>query len=274
MIQPVIRALREGHEVDFFSYTNDKPSDVQLAQYDVVNFLNIGTLRHYHEPFEFPFTVHLHHVTQGYEKAYFATLREYEPDVVFTLDNFGLRQLGRAGFYNCIRVRQAVDKKKWQYMDAPEDFAIGWLGGDTRFKRTDVIEQAAKLLDIPCYGHDSSTWLSETKIRNLYKNMSVYVVASFEDGGPLPAQEALLCGRPVVTTHVGNMPDVIKDGCTGLFYDGSLDGLVEAISAVKRQYDMFRLQVKNRRLQDTQGGHYIAGIYATVFRRLSCSLTS
>lgn len=58
-----------------------------------------------------------------------------------------------------------------------------------------------------------------------YHDIDVYVCMSRCEGTPNPALEAAACGVPLVTTPVGNMPEFVRDGESGLFVqrgDGSL----------------------------------------------------
>ena len=59
-----------------------------------------------------------------------------------------------------------------------------------------------------------------------YNTGSVYVVASKTEGTPNPALEAAGCGCAVVSTRVGNMPELIIDGHNG-FIVGEDINLIE-----------------------------------------------
>jgi glycosyltransferase involved in cell wall biosynthesis len=62
-----------------------------------------------------------------------------------------------------------------------------------------------------------------------YNSGQVYVVASKNEGTPNPAIEAASCGCPVVSTHVGNMPELIKDGYNGYLCDRTVQSLYDGI---------------------------------------------
>lgn len=53
-------------------------------------------------------------------------------------------------------------------------------------------------------------------VRKLYGEFALLVVASLSEGLPLTVLEAFLSGTPVVATCVGGLPEVIRDGDTGI----------------------------------------------------------
>ncbi|HET9910180.1 MAG TPA: glycosyltransferase family 4 protein [Anaerolineales bacterium] len=59
--------------------------------------------------------------------------------------------------------------------------------------------------------------ISPKGLPNYYALMDVFVHPSLRDGMPNALLEAMACGKPVVTTPVGGMLDVIKDGENGIF---------------------------------------------------------
>jgi len=52
-----------------------------------------------------------------------------------------------------------------------------------------------------------------------YKVLDLYIVSSRIEGGPLAVLETMACGIPLVTTNVGLVPDVIKNGVNGFIAD-------------------------------------------------------
>ena len=67
----------------------------------------------------------------------------------------------------------------------------------------------------------------------LYADMSVLVVSSNNEGTPVSAIEAMAAGVPVVATHVGGLPDLIRDQVTGVLVPPrDPDALTAAIVAL------------------------------------------
>ncbi len=60
----------------------------------------------------------------------------------------------------------------------------------------------------------------------------IFVNPAFNEGGPRVALEAMACGIPVITTKVGIMLDIIKDGENGVFSGWSPQNLTQAAGTV------------------------------------------
>lgn len=72
-------------------------------------------------------------------------------------------------------------------------------------------------------------WRDRDEMLAFYRDIDVYVCASRSEGTPNPCLEAAACGVAVVTTPVGNMPELIVEGENGCFYDGTPQGLSEKL---------------------------------------------
>ncbi len=71
------------------------------------------------------------------------------------------------------------------------------------------------------------------EISTLMRQAGMLVVASYNEGGPRVAVEAMACGVPVVTTHVGIMEDLGRNGETVVFADWQPAALAQAIERVR-----------------------------------------
>jgi glycosyltransferase involved in cell wall biosynthesis len=64
----------------------------------------------------------------------------------------------------------------------------------------------------------------------LLATSDVVTLASFREGLPMALLEAMAAGKPVVATRVGSIPDVIKDGRSGLLFpSGDTNELAQAL---------------------------------------------
>ena len=100
-----------------------------------------------------------------------------------------------------------------------------WIGHSQSIgkKGLSIIQAACKLADVKLIILDraktdvihSQEWIRD----NIYRSASVYICASLWEGTPNPALEAMMCGLPVISTRVGNMPEIIIDGYNGYLVD-------------------------------------------------------
>lgn len=77
-------------------------------------------------------------------------------------------------------------------------------------------EKAKELaLDIRFLGYKE-----QFEMIHLYKAADIFLMPSLSDPNPLTCIEALWCGLPLlISTHVGNYPEVIKEGLNGFVFD-------------------------------------------------------
>ncbi len=76
-------------------------------------------------------------------------------------------------------------------------------------------------------------WVSGASKTELLRESDVFVLPSYNEGLPVSILEAMSWGLPVVATHVGGIPDLVRDGVDGLLRQaGDVDGLADAISTL------------------------------------------
>jgi colanic acid/amylovoran biosynthesis glycosyltransferase len=75
-------------------------------------------------------------------------------------------------------------------------------------------------------------WANEAEVRQMMLDARALVVPSFAEGLPVVIMEALALGRPVVSTYVGGIPELVLRNCGWLVPAGSRDDLVAALEEV------------------------------------------
>jgi L-malate glycosyltransferase len=104
------------------------------------------------------------------------------------------------------------------------------LGGDGP-KRHQLKRLAASL-----GVHDRVTfagWSGEPQeVYRALQSAKVFVMNSRSEGGPRIALEAMALGLPVVSTKVGVMPDVLRDGENGIVTNGTPMDIAEKIETL------------------------------------------
>lgn len=84
------------------------------------------------------------------------------------------------------------------------------------------------------YGAASNT----EEIRSLYRDADVYIIPTYHEGFPRTIYEAMIFGTPVITTMVGGIPDLMKDGynCKAIT-PRSVISIVDALEYAYYHYD-------------------------------------
>ena len=58
-------------------------------------------------------------------------------------------------------------------------------------------------------------WLSEERVRDEIRSSRALVLPSFAEGLPVVIMEALAMARPVITTHIAGIPELVRHGDNG-----------------------------------------------------------
>jgi glycosyltransferase involved in cell wall biosynthesis len=100
-----------------------------------------------------------------------------------------------------------------------------------------------------------------------YNTGTVLVCASATEGTPNPGLEAAACGCTVVSTPVGNMPELIRSGENGYLVERRVDALLEGVRTAVADYPRLARQM----LADIQdwGWDRRSAAYFRLFRRLA-----
>jgi len=108
------------------------------------------------------------------------------------------------------------------------DFTIDIIGdGDGRAVLEEQIERLNLSHRIRLLG-----WRSSEDVRKLLAASRALVLPSFAEGLPVVLMEALALGRPVVSTAIAGIPELVDNENGWLIPAGSVDELAEAMKAV------------------------------------------
>ena len=78
-------------------------------------------------------------------------------------------------------------------------------------------------------------WVSGAEVQKYVMNSRALIQPSFAEGLPVVIMEAMALQRPVISTYVAGIPELVKPGVNGwLIPSGSVEALTEAISELLR----------------------------------------
>lgn len=125
-----------------------------------------------------------------------------------------------------------------EFQEKSEDqFTACYVGKPVKEKGLeDIIEPACKKAGIKLISNTKNYTdaFTPTEMNNFYNKADVYIVASTIDGTPNPALEAAACGLPLVSNHIGNMPELIKDHKNGWLVERKIEEYVHRLNWIKR----------------------------------------
>ncbi|MEM9188878.1 MAG: glycosyltransferase [Myxococcota bacterium] len=109
------------------------------------------------------------------------------------------------------------------------DFELVLVGdGEMRREVEDLIHRHQLEGQIKITG-----WMSNDAVRDHIVDSRALVLPSFAEGLPVAIMEALGLGRPVVSTYIAGIPELVEpEACGWLVPAGSVDALVEAMDQV------------------------------------------
>lgn len=123
---------------------------------------------------------------------------------------------------------------------APPEFRrplrVGWAGSLTNQGADhrgvhDLIAPAVEAVGAElCLAVREERWRNQEEMLEFYRSLDVYVCASRSEGTPNPCLEAAACGLPVITTRVGNMPELFHHGENGLFVQRDVADIAEKLA--------------------------------------------
>jgi glycosyltransferase involved in cell wall biosynthesis len=122
----------------------------------------------------------------------------------------------------------------------PKNILIGWVGNVDRKTKNyqEIVKPLAKRTQDNVCIKTIKTSKSKPYIFNLremrtfYNSLDFFLVSSNTEGTPNPALEAASCGLPLISTRVGNMPDLIVDRENGFFVNPVLSEFQKVIKKI------------------------------------------
>jgi colanic acid/amylovoran biosynthesis glycosyltransferase len=77
-------------------------------------------------------------------------------------------------------------------------------------------------------------WADAPGVRSAITRASALLLPSYAEGLPIVLMEALALGRPVLTTTIAGIPELVDAGCGWIFPSGSVEAIADALRAALR----------------------------------------
>ena len=110
------------------------------------------------------------------------------------------------------------------------------------FDGFDILTEIGLRANVPILGHDATAeWIPRDQMADrFFSKISVFASWAFGACGPVTAQEALLCGRPVLATSTETMEQVLVEGMNGEFFDGSVEDGARKLKKIQANYEQYK----------------------------------
>lgn len=168
---------------------------------------------------------------------------------VVTVNSTPLHELLAGHIPGLLYAPNGVDTEFFAPAGRDETYAdrvrVGWVGRVKAAKNVETLRavatpvaQAGVEVELLAVGKDEERPRTRSEMRDFYRGLDYYLCASWHEGTPNPALEAAACGVPLVTTRVGNMPDLVRHGENGFFVEPTADSIaamLRTLAALPRE---------------------------------------
>lgn len=116
-----------------------------------------------------------------------------------------------------------------------DELRFMWVGNPSTSHHGDnkafysIVEPVCESLGVSLHTATPLTPVPRAEMGRFYSENHVLICSSDHEGGPMPVLESLASCRPVISTSVGIVPELVRDGHNGLIFERSRSGLKESI---------------------------------------------
>src|SRR5688572_18692238 len=116
-----------------------------------------------------------------------------------------------------------------------KDLALNIAGDGSQRQK---IATRAKALDLASRYRYHGVYTHPEDCRAFMESLDVFVMPSFSEGTPNSVVEAMACGKPIIASDVGGIPDMIGADSGIVIPPGDMEALAEAMLRLARDADL------------------------------------
>lgn len=127
----------------------------------------------------------------------------------------------------------------------PKKIIIGWCGNSNpKYHRngkgfSEIIKPLTNLLDQNLYtfkfADSFKLEIPHQNMNHYYNQIDLLLIASKEEGQPMPPVEAAGCAIPTIATNVGIIPELIEDGISGKIINRNIESFKLSIENISKE---------------------------------------
>ena len=136
-----------------------------------------------------------------------------------------------------------------------DELRFMWVGNPSTSHHGDnkayhsIVEPVCAELDVILRTATPDSPVPRENMGEFYSKNHVLICTSEHEGGPMPIVEALASARPVISTEVGIVPEIVVEGHNGLIILRSRSALKEAIGRMLQRPEIIQ-EMHNNLLKD------------------------
>lgn len=124
----------------------------------------------------------------------------------------------RKGIYDLIQVAERLRNNKLKF--------LFWVGGNGEIDKVNELIKKHELTE----HFEMLGWIDKGQKKQYLAKSDIFILPSYNEGLPMSLLEAMSWQLPVVSTTVGGIPELIRDGLDGLLTEpGDLDKIESAL---------------------------------------------
>lgn len=129
--------------------------------------------------------------------------------------------------------------------DKGYDFELNLVGNGEFFTEAREILKSLKIEDSVCF---KGVVYQPQKVKEYYTDADIYILPTYHEGFPRTLYEAMIFGTPIITTFVGGIPSLMKDGynCKKI-KTKSVESIVDGLEFAINKYNKMVEYAKNGR---------------------------